>query len=464
MASPRATSIDSVENTTDKILTLWQPVSFDIVMTRNDDIAAGPILVNNPPLWLIAMHDQIARAHHQIREIALSVGQEQAQGLATLRTQYEDLRDNYNLVATMFKRGLEASQNQVAKFEQGIQQASDRFASEVWTVIAKYGKQDAARQKAIDQLREISLRHQKALETLNERTARQQFPLGHAENRATTHNQQISDIYDKLVHPSQLKALEEQITNLQRTIEQAGQKAPDTASILRLLEQRAAIKAPSTTQHSSLSEPFFGFLKDNDLQAAQARRQANQARMQREATYANNYGTGSVRFGQSAGRQGSPGPPRPPRNTLGPAGNDDDDARNQANSFLANWGYPTIQTTPIHLNKPATYDGKKLDAFRPWWARISAYLHAYAASFPTDSHKINWLGSMLTDKAQKWHDSRSRQIRSMGVEDTWKGDREEEGAEDLANSDEAQFKKAKTNAITRAMQTMEEDSDSDSDF
>ena len=44
-----------------------------------------------------------------------------------------------------------------------------------------------------------------------------------------------------------------------------------------------------------------------------------------------------------------------------------------------------IQTTPIHLNKPATYDGKRLYAFRPWWARINAYLHAYAASFPTDS-------------------------------------------------------------------------------
>ncbi|KAJ4329846.1 hypothetical protein N0V85_009976, partial [Neurospora sp. IMI 360204] len=41
-------------------------------------------------------------------------------------------------------------------------------------------------------------------------------------------------------------------------------------------------------------------------------------------------------------------------------------------------------------------------------------------------------------------------------------DREEEGAEAL--DEEAQFKKAKTAAITRAMQTMDMDQDSDSDF
>lgn len=361
MASPQDNPISSVE--VDNSLVLYKATTnedFDVIMGNSQhELVPSETRVTNPPPWLVTLHEQLTLAHDQVREIALSVGQNHSQQLASLKEQYEVLRKNYAVVTNLFEAGIEASQASVARLEHQVQQASSRFASEVWGAIAKYGRNDEERLKAINHLQEVSQLHQKALETLNERTARQQSLLGHVENWATTKDQQIGDIFDKLVDPSQLKALEEQITNLQRTIEQAGQKAPDTASILRLLEQRAATKAPSTTQPSFLSEPSFGFLRDNDLQAAQARRQANQARMQQEATYADNYGTGSVRFGQSAGGQGPPGPPRPPRNTLGPAGNDDDHAQNQADSFLANWGYPTIQTTPIHLNKPVTYDGKK---------------------------------------------------------------------------------------------------------
>ncbi|KAK3345722.1 hypothetical protein B0H65DRAFT_574965 [Neurospora tetraspora] len=74
--------------------------------------------------------------------------------LTTLKEQYEALRDDYDFVTSMFKRGLQASQDQVAQFEQQVQQASARFASKVWAAIAKYGKQDAERQKAIDHLQE----------------------------------------------------------------------------------------------------------------------------------------------------------------------------------------------------------------------------------------------------------------------------------------------------------------------
>ena len=43
-------------------------------------------------------------------------------------------------------------------------------------------------------------------------------------------------------------------------------------------------------------------------------------------------------------------------------------------------------------------------------------------------------------------------------------DREEGGAEDLIDNDEAQSKKQKVNAIQRAMETMDVDNSSDSDF
>lgn len=309
MASDPDNPIPSVEASTNMTLALYQPAGFDVVMSNSDDIPTGSVTVNDPPSWLIAMHEQIARAHNQIREIPSSIDQERTQELATLREQYENLRDNYTLVTSMFRRGIEASQNQITQFQQQVQQASDRFASEVWTVIAHYGKQDAEHQKAIDHLHEISLRHQKALETLDERGVRQQSVLGRIDTWASTKESQINDILTKFVDQDSLRKFEEQITiiqqstqeAIQKALEQSGQpgQAPDIASVMRVLEQRAATKAPSTVPRSSLYGPPASpsLIDDNVLQAAQAKRQASQARMQHKATYAGTYGAGSLRFG-----------------------------------------------------------------------------------------------------------------------------------------------------------------------
>ncbi|KAK3946716.1 hypothetical protein QBC32DRAFT_319698 [Pseudoneurospora amorphoporcata] len=64
MTSLRDTPMASVETTTNTTLVLYNPQDFDVVMTGNDDIAIGPVLVNNPPAWLVAMHDQIAKAYY----------------------------------------------------------------------------------------------------------------------------------------------------------------------------------------------------------------------------------------------------------------------------------------------------------------------------------------------------------------------------------------------------------------
>ncbi|WPJ62585.1 hypothetical protein SMAC4_10745 [Sordaria macrospora] len=416
MASPQDQPVPSVENSS---LVLYHPGDFDTVMTNSDDaIPRSLVQVTNPPPWLITLHDQFAAAHAQVREMTLSVGHEHTRDLTALKEQYDILRKNYATVTTLFDAGIEASQAQIARWEQQVQQASSRFASEVWTAIAQYGEKDEERQKAVYHLRDALTKQQQAIQARHEKPTRQQSVLGHVETWATAKDAQINDILDKL---------EEQISTVQQSpqkaiqeaFERSGQQAPDAASIRRVLEQRAATKAPSSTHYSSVNDPPASpnLMSDSLLQTLQTRMQASQARMNYDATRADLYG--SVRFGQSTGGQGPPEPPPPPPRNFGAS--PDDDARNQANHFLQNFTFPAIQTTPIHLNKPPTYDGKKLDSFRPWWARINAYLHAYTASFPTDSHKINWLGSMLSDKAQKWHDSRARQVQSMGVEDTWKG-------------------------------------------
>jgi hypothetical protein len=79
------------------------------------------------------------------------------------------------------------------------------------------------------------------------------------------------------------------------------------------------------------------------------------------------------------------------------------------------------QINPVHLNKPPTYDGKELAKFRSWWMKVESYMETYAESFPQDLHKINWVGSLLTDKAQLWHQQRALQVNRMGLTDNWNG-------------------------------------------
>ncbi|KAJ4420153.1 hypothetical protein N0V85_000720 [Neurospora sp. IMI 360204] len=294
------TSVESPSTT----LVLYNPVDFDVVMTDGGatEIPTGTVSVNDPPPWLVALHQQLAVAHNHIREIAVAVGKKQVHELTSLKEQYEVLKKNYTVVTNLFEVGFEASQSQVARLEQQVQQASTRFASEVWAVIAQYGKKDAERQKAIQNLRNASIEHQRALEALHEKTSRQQSVLGRIDTWATTKESQINDILTKFVDQDRLRELEEQIIivhqstqkAIQEALEQSGQpgQAPDVASVMRVLEQRAATKALSTVPRSSSYGPLASpsLIDDNVLQAAQAKRQASQARMQHEATYAGAYG------------------------------------------------------------------------------------------------------------------------------------------------------------------------------
>ncbi|KAH7631395.1 hypothetical protein B0T09DRAFT_229600, partial [Sordaria sp. MPI-SDFR-AT-0083] len=335
--------IESIESTT--ALVLHNPASFDDVLNdkrnRLSTIPKGTIQVADPPEWLIVLHDQLATAHNQVRDIAIS---------------------NYVAVASLYNAGIEASQASITRLEHQVQQASTRFASEVWAVVAQFGKKDEERQKAVQKLIEASSRQQQALDVLNERTTRQQSVLGHMDTWATTKETQIEEILNKLVDPSQLKSLEDQITTLQQATQKAiteaftrsGQPVPDATSVLRILEHRAATRLPSS----------------------------------------------------------------PSITTAAP----EEPSRNEANQFLQNLGHTmTVQATPIHLSKPSSYDGKDLSKFRPWWYKIEASLESYAASFPSDAYKIHWIGSLLTDKAQTWHNQRTKQCQRMGLVDTWTG-------------------------------------------
>ncbi|EFY92551.1 hypothetical protein J3458_011633 [Metarhizium acridum] len=79
--------------------------------------------------------------------------------------------------------------------------------------------------------------------------------------------------------------------------------------------------------------------------------------------------------------------------------------------------HPEFSVRPIR--NPPTYDGNDVSKFRPWWSRVTAFMHRYAESFPSDKFKIAWLGSLLSDKARMWHDHRKKQVDRLGGRDSW---------------------------------------------
>ncbi|KAK4220646.1 hypothetical protein QBC38DRAFT_378583, partial [Podospora fimiseda] len=79
----------------------------------------------------------------------------------------------------------------------------------------------------------------------------------------------------------------------------------------------------------------------------------------------------------------------------------------------------TAAPTVVHLEKPPKFDGKDLSKFRPWWAKVEAYIRSYASGFSTDQHKIDWVGSLLIDKAAGFHESRVRYCRDIRQPDNW---------------------------------------------
>ncbi|KAK3342351.1 hypothetical protein B0H65DRAFT_467992 [Neurospora tetraspora] len=92
MTSNPDTPMLSVEPTT--TLVLYNPVDFDVVMKEDGEaqIPTGIVSVDNPPPWLVTLHQQLTTAHNHLREIAVTVGQEQIHELASLKEQYEVLK------------------------------------------------------------------------------------------------------------------------------------------------------------------------------------------------------------------------------------------------------------------------------------------------------------------------------------------------------------------------------------
>jgi hypothetical protein len=72
---------------------------------------------------------------------------------------------------------------------------------------------------------------------------------------------------------------------------------------------------------------------------------------------------------------------------------------------------------PVKLPKPGTYDGKPKTPFRPWWNKIVHYFRFYPETL--DVQRIAFVGTLLTDEAEEWHQARDNMITLANGQDTW---------------------------------------------
>lgn len=216
-------------------------------------------------------------------------------------------------------------------------------------------------------------------------------------------------------------------------------KAKYSSTESRLMDQirsHPTFTDPFPARTDATTVPRNG-LTSQELRTEQVRQQQARAQQERDTTMMSGAGGGGRQppRNNTAGAPGDPDdddsdesddPPRFPRNPRRIPRLPEDDPFESRFSQPPNYvpppAPPAISTvTPIQLVKPTTYNGKDKAKFRSWWDTVLSYIQAYEGSFISDQLKINWVGSLLTDKAQTWHQSRKATLIRLRNVDTWTG-------------------------------------------
>jgi hypothetical protein len=107
-------------------------------------------------------------------------------------------------------------------------------------------------------------------------------------------------------------------------------------------------------------------------------------------------------------------PPRRPRETRASPRPSDAEEERFARVIANAVQFAQQGVQKFRLTNPKTFDGKPSTPFRPWWNSVEEYIGFYPAT--NDYQRIVWLGTLLTDEALEWHQSRRMTLRRH---DTW---------------------------------------------
>lgn len=375
-----------------------------------------------------------------------------------LQDQYDAMRRVYNLVAQMQQQGIEASQDQIQRFHQQMEVSSNAFAQNIWGAIARLASSEAGRNEAVTQMQAIAIRQEKALRFLETSLKEQNDFNQNVTHWATQKENQIQDLLAReYANPSQIdEQTRKQIDGIRAYTEAALREINDQTarrrhvtveSVLSSIGRKAATakqgdnesRRSSTrppTKYSGSTAPAANRLSTPMLQREQARQAAKSARRQYEAARAGPILSNPLPISGAGGNGGQGAPPVASGLPSNDPDSDPDDGSNddfgqgpprgppRHTPFISDSAGPvrlSIPATinPIHLKQPPSYDGEDRAKFKPWWQKVEAYIETYEESFNSDARRINWVGSLLTVKAQTWHQQRVKQVKGLGLTDRW---------------------------------------------
>lgn len=467
-SEPTPTRLAEPEDTSDLIL--YQVPSIEVAMRDAPDWDTLPALVvHNPTPEIRYLQRQMAQCYDDVVRLARYVDTEH-RNVDAVKDNYDVVRRNYSALRTLCENRLKVFEDQLHHFTSSVQTASQHFGETIHGIIARHTTDAAARAEAVKFLQEVARQHEKALEALQSEQKTQRDFNSRVESWAQNKEAQIDDLLQKrFVTTEQLnQKVQAQFDELRsftaRALQDAGlphDRRSVEAQIRRVTTTdggSSSVKSPPTS--SAPLDPL-----SNEALLQQLARQTSEAAhaqyigTQKSTTpYASgalpvpdipgNGGPPRPRTGAAApgdqdsdpgdsddgsnrspprgpGRGGSGGPPRPPRGSGGydDSGSelpDDPTTRALMRLFSKSISRPVV-TTPVQLHKPPTYDGKDLAKFKAWWISVEDYLETYTTSFTSDAMKINWVGSLLLDKARIWHQQRRNTLKKLGAVATWPG-------------------------------------------
>ncbi|RAL67387.1 hypothetical protein DID88_008143 [Monilinia fructigena] len=436
-------------------LVLATPPSFDVAMTDPQYVAQDSITIDNPPNWAVRTHQHMSEVLQGLGAFSQYVDRNHHENLHEVKTQYESMKQDYETMLQVCRSNMQLTEEQGRQLRQRSEELAYAVTQKIWGTVAIFAAEEQARSQAISKLEEVAQAHQNALheETqikdllareyldstlLDEKFRRQADDLRAytrdvvAELRDQQDRSQPVDA-DSIMRTLQERAASQRPTNVRASIENPRSFASrDSAPI--------PTRRRVSMTHSSSEARMRQNLSNEDLMRSQARRTANTAR--------NNFT--AAQAGPITGNDGGNGGGLPPRRFAATGGQDPDDGNSSDNDDHRPSGRPSrtpftpgpdpsrhqdnaedrllralerlirpdpaaVVVNPVHLNKPPTYDGRDLSKFQPWWMKVESYLETYQESFPHDLHRINWVGSLLTDKAQLWHQQRTSQVKKVRI-------------------------------------------------
>ncbi|KAK7999425.1 hypothetical protein PG990_012025 [Apiospora arundinis] len=375
-----------------------------------EDLPMTDVAIDHPQKWIVDLHQRMGDTFQAIRRYHQHLNAQQ-QNPASLQEQYDAMRRTYSLVAQMQQQGIEASQEQIEKFHQQMEASSTAFAQNVWGAIARLTSNEAGRTEAVGQLQTIAIRQQEALLFLEKNLKDQHDFNRNVEHWAGQKEDQIKDLLARqYADPSKIdEKTRKQIDNVRAYTEAALREIQDQLAHNRhvTVERFTTHLNAPPTKHSGSTAPAADRLSTPMLQREQARQAARGAKRQYEAARAGPILTNPLPIG-GLGGNGGRGPP-----TGIPGADPDSDPDSESDGDDFGRGPPRgPPPTP-------SYDGEDRAKFKPWWQKVEAYIETYEESFDSDARRINWVGSLLTVKAQTWHQQRVKQVKGLGLADRW---------------------------------------------